>query len=698
MKNLIFLPVSLLLTLSSYSQNNAPFAVNDTFYTTFNDSLNFFILSGSTTAGNPNFLINDNDPNGNDIIIDTAIYNGLGVFSIVTDTITSTLYRSIINYLPQLNYYGIDSFQYIIKDNGAPIMYDTAMVYFKVKHQEFEQLDLNNINARLGLYGLFQDVSNGLPAFEVPKRTNQNDPKYTTIFAANLWIAGKHQDSVFANCETYGNSLASNNFYTSFASRSGPIMDTAFYQEYDYKWDRLWKITNNDINYHRNNWNNTGYQAIDVIENWPAHGDTTKGQAYYLAPFIDNNGDGIYNPYDGDYPKIKGQQAVYFIYNDVRAISGSGGSMNTEVHYMAYAYNCPSDSAINNTIFLDYTIYNRSNLTYDSTYIGMWADLDIGNYGDDYVGCDVARSTFYGYNGDANDEGAYGLYPPAQGVTFLKGAKQDNDGIDNPFTPIIQNVLDSSGTPYAGLGTGFGDGIIDNEHWGMEHFIYYNNSGGNQGDPQSETEYYNYLKGFYRDSTQFLWGGIGGTVPAKYTVPGDSDPLWYGTGGIVATPATWSETWAGGDRRGMGSTGPFTFEPGSSIEITLAFVFGRDYQTTGAQAGVIVMQERIDSIRSYYLTDFVSVCGGTLNISRKEKKENSLLVYPNPFNNEITINYNLQNSSATLTIYNLIGKKIMIQNIDQKTSTIDLSKHPNGIYFVTITDGHNRVSKKVIKQ
>ncbi len=368
---------------------------------------------------------------------------------------------------------------------------------------------------------------------------------------------------------------------------------------------------------------------------------------------------------------------------------------------MAYAYNCPSDSAINNTIFVDYTIYNRSNLTYDSTYIGMWTDFDIGGYVDDYVGCDVARSTFYGYNGDDVDENifggiGYGIHPPAQGVTFLQGAKQDDDQIDNPFTQNMQNVNDSNGTPYAGLGTGFGDGITDNEHWGMEHFVFYNIGGGNQGDPQTGFEYYNLLSGKWRDGTPFEYFLSGDTT--KYLYPGSSDPLWYGTGGIVTTPANWSDSWIPADRRGLGSTGPFTFYPDSSITITLAFVFGRDYQDTGNTAGVIVMQERIDSIRSYYNTDFVSVCGGALNVNDKPKNENALLVYPNPFYSKLTINYELNDKVAILDIYNLIGEKITSQKITKNSTVIDLSKQSNGIYFVTITDGENRISRKVVKQ
>ena len=675
---------------STFSQNNAPIAVNDTFYVNFNDSVN---LPSYTYA---NSYVNDYDPNNDNIFIDTAFYNGIGIFTFKLLAAQSTNSIILYSYKPPLNFVGIDSATYVLKDDGVPVKYDTAMIYFKVKHQEFEFLDLNNINARLGLYSLFQDHDNRVQGFEVPKGDTTH-----TMFAANLWLAGKNQDSVYANCETYGFSYDHLN-YTEFKAPSGPISDSLYYLEYDYKWDRFWKIDAWQIDYHINNWNNTNYQAIEVLENWPAHGDTAKGQAYYLAPFVDFNNDGKYNPYDGDYPKIKGQQAIYFIYNDIRWQGNVNKPMRSEVHYMAYAYNCPSDSAINHTIFMDYTIYNRSNLTYDSTYVGFWADLDIGYGSDDKLGCDVDRSTFYAHNGDNVDEGGsgtkgFGNYPPAQGVTFLKGVKQDNDGIDN-------NVGINTNETINGLG--FGDAIIDNEHWGLEHFVYNNVSGNHvgDGDPQITMDYYNYLRGFWRDNTQFVWGGnghisSGGTVPTKHLFPGNTDPLWYGTGGVSATPTNWTENGFGGDRRGLGSTGPFTFEPDSSVEITLALVFGRDYQNTGAQAGVVVMQERVDSIRSYYLNDFTTTaCGLALAVDKNEEKNNLLTIYPNPFNQQITINYELENNQGQLSVYNVFGKLIKQQTVVSNKTIIDLNKQANGIYFIQVKDGKNVMTKKVIKQ
>jgi hypothetical protein len=45
-----------------------------------------------------------------------------------------------------------------------------------------------------------------------------------------------------------------------------------------------------------------GYTIPKFILEWPAHGNLANKEDYYLAPFYDYNGDGNYNPYDGDYP------------------------------------------------------------------------------------------------------------------------------------------------------------------------------------------------------------------------------------------------------------------------------------------------------------------------------------------------------------------------------------------------------------
>ncbi|MCB9360746.1 MAG: T9SS type A sorting domain-containing protein [Flavobacteriales bacterium] len=709
MKKLLFILLGGLLVLNVNAQT-LPVAVNDTFYTDYENSRPIF---------RNNLIDNDDDVDGDVLVVDTLLYNG-------TNQITTTYYTNVASWLrlnkfiytPLAGYFGLDSLKYLLTDTLSA-GFDTATIYIYVKRKEYEYLDLNNIRAHINNNCLFQDRKNSISAFNVPKQINVYDPYYSTIFGANLWVAG---EDINGQVRTFapmvgGDAVDGGVFLLDSPGDAGPISNEMEF--YSYKWDRVWKVSQTDIDYHIANYNTPGYQPIEVIENWPAHGDTSKGQALYLASFVDIDNDGVYNPLNGDYPKIKGQQAVYFIKNDKRiGHTYSSSPLGLEVHGMAYAYNCPSDSAINHTVFLNYKIYNRSASTYTNVYTGMWTDFDIGCSGDDYVGCDVARGAFYGYNGDIFDEdggvNGYGTHPPAQGVVILKGPKANNDGIDNPFTTNIPTALAQEGIPYAGLGVGYGDGIVDNEYIGMKHFLYYDNSSNPvNGEPHTGLDFYNYMQGKWKaasGSPQMSWGGDGtgiaygvaGAIPTKYMFPGNSDPLFWSTEGVSVSP--WSEETENNtptDRRGLGSTGPFTMQPGDMKELDLAFVFGRDYQTTGNMAGVVVMQERIDSIRSYYLDGFQSVCGGTLTtgISPNEMlEENKLQVYPNPFYNQFIVNYELENTTAQLLVFNMYGKLVSSQVIKKSNTLIDLSHEASGIYFVQITDGSKSMTKKMVKQ
>lgn len=676
-----------------------PIAVNDTFYVEFSDTAKIYSFNRSS------IIANDSLGSGTQKIIDTVNYIGVNQVSVVMHP-SPTIRVNIVKFTTNPSYFGLDSITYYLIDNGVPTGFDTATIYIYVARKSYENIDLNNINARVDKDVLFMDRANSISGFEVPKGSGSN-----TIYASNIWFAGiDNSGQLKGYADTY--TSYSPGQWPDRGGCAGPIMDNQYYESYSYKWDRVWKVSAIDIQNHIN-----GLGTTEAILNWPAHGDVSKGQAFDLAPYYDVDGNGYYDPSSGDYPIIKGQQAIYFIRNSNRSYNSyQFAAPYIEFHGMVYAYNCPEDSAINNTLFLDYTMYNRSPFTYTDCYFGQWVDFDLGNWGDDYVGCDVSRGTFYAYNGDNFDEDGggvtgYGITPPAQGVTFLKGAQQDNDGIDNPFTTNIPTAIAQNGIPYAGLGTGFGDGILDNEFLGLSHFMSYNIGAviNGNGDPRNGVDIYDYLQGNWLDSVgSVTWGGdgnpltTGNTIAADYLFPGDSDPLFWSTQGAPVTPVPWTEVEAGnypGDRRGMGSTGPFTFNPGAVIEMELAFVFGRDYNGTDNWSSLAVMQERVDSIRSYHANGFATTpCGGAiLGVKNEAILSNLLSIYPNPFANQFLVSYQPTNKT-TVEVYSLLGQKVVSQPVTQHLTLLDLTNQPNGVYFVRVTDGNEIVTKKVVKQ
>ncbi|HEX2617250.1 MAG TPA: T9SS C-terminal target domain-containing protein, partial [Flavobacteriales bacterium] len=225
---------------------------------------------------------------------------------------------------------------------------------------------------------------------------------------------------------------------------------------------------------------------------------------------------------------------------------------------------------------------------------------DLGCSDDDFVGCDVQRGLGYVYNWDENDQSCqngipgYGTPPPAIGIDFFEGPFQDTDSIlDNgqwvahPFdNPGPAQGLDcdqyvaQKGIPYAGLGVGYGDGVEDNERFGMRAFIYFSRDGNNNvNDPDVAVHYYNYLRSIWKDGTPQTYGLTGyssdpSAVRAYYMFPGDTDPIGWGTG--CAPQAAWSETaQVNPDRRFVESAGPFTLEPGAYNNITVGVVWAR---------------------------------------------------------------------------------------------------------------------------
>jgi hypothetical protein len=118
----------------------------------------------------------------------------------------------------------------------------------------------------------------------------------------------------------------------------------------------------------------------------------------------------------------------------------------------------------------------------------------------------------------------------------------------------------------------------------MSKFVYYNNnSNAVDGNPTKAEDYYNYLRGIWRNGVRMTYGGNGHGGGTGFTsdtcdfmFPGDSDPSNWGTFG---TPqALWTEVTAGNvpdDRRFLQSAGPFTLKPGAVNYITTGVVWAR---------------------------------------------------------------------------------------------------------------------------
>ncbi len=512
-------------------------------------------------------------------------------------------------------------------------------------------MSFNDVSALIEQGGsMFQNRSTGVAAYEVPKGSNLK-----VIFAGALWMGGKDINGQLKLAALTFRSTG-NDFWP------GPLSATAGSGNYDPTgpvggdatrdfgaatidadrcafYDKFYTIRKSEVIAYNAWWEcDNGIQdpadcgdvvkpsneILNRIYAWPAHGDVTRGEDYFLAPFYDNPDgasgiDGAYRPEDGDTPwyddildrddiecgvdrriSLFGDETHWWVFNDNGNIHGesNGDPIGMEIRAQAFAFATSDD--VNRMTFYNYEMINKGTQTLYETYFSQYVDADVGGYDDDYIGCDVSRGLGYAYNGDNLDETSggnlgYGENPPAIGVDFFEGPYLDADLRDNvgPYfdetteTEIIPTVADAiadNGIVYKGIGLGYSDGLIDNERFGMRRFTYYTGQGAvyPYSDPSNANEFYNFMSGSWANGSEMFYGGPGygpsaTTTPSDYLFPGDSDPLGWATAGAIVND-DWSEVTANtvkGDRRFVQSAGPFTLTPGAINNITVGIVYGR---------------------------------------------------------------------------------------------------------------------------
>lgn len=551
-----------------------------------------------------------------------------------------------------------------------------------------DTLNVNNISAIFKANGSHFYTTGSSPDFEFPKNSGKSPLSFL-----GLWISGR---------TILGQNLVSAPLYDLAGNEylPGLIANDTNYNLLHF--NKIWKITRSQIQYHLANSGIPGYIPPTSITTWPVHnfanGITPLPQ---LAPFVDINNDSVYNPLTGDYPQMFGDEMLYYIFNDNTLHPQTQSSpMGLEIEGFAWAYNTPSDSALWNTIFMKYVVHNRSTSTYVNTYFSLFTDFNIGYAFDDYIGCDVQRSTFYGYNATPIDHGSssisYDSLPVAQGITILQGPLMDPDFHDNPFMDYSQKrICDESVN-----GSKFGDSIIDNECFGLTGFKYYTSPQGYYPtNPLSTSQIINYMQNISVNPA-FTYGGDGSNpsnVSARFMFPGNSDTLNWGTN-CTAPPnqTNWTELTAGnlpGDRKCIETMGPLVLKPGQHIEINLALISAR--ASNYFQDPIPILLERVDKIKLFYKNNPGNFTIQPLAISNP-KPSPIINTYPNPAQNKLWIKGLDKFSKVSYRIVNIIGEIIETGQL-QNYEPISLVNLKTGLYFIQLIIDDQKYTTKFIK-
>jgi hypothetical protein len=468
--------------------------------------------------------------------------------------------------------------------------------------------------------------------------------------------------------------------------------DSIIQQQYN----RIWKINRATIDYFNyqfsiGNVTSGAYTIPDEISSWPANGNAT--QSKNLAPYIDVNGDGYYNPLDGDHPLIRGDQQLFWISNDIgniHPVTNSPGPIGVEVHTSVYGFNCPDnyglDSLLKHTIFIHFDIYHRSNTVLYESYFGINNQSSLGNPSDDHIGFHVMKNYYHNYNGDNFDEGTEGfqLNPPTFNCILLKGPSADSaDGIDNDRDFITDEMWETISP---------------------SKFLSYISDFTNIGIPLNSQHYYGYMDGKWKDGTTLTYGGTGegGTVQCDFMFPGDSDPMNLSTHG-VDPGFSWSETNpfpasapnAGYLHQSVFSMGKFTMMPNEKRSFDIAYLLTW-YKTDSNSINTSVFLNNliVDSLQSMFNSNSFPVfdtTSSTYNIPDVQ-----IFLYPNPAQEYISIVAGDSGLKFKWNICDINGVKLK-SGICFGNERIRIAELSSGIYLLNIQGEKGMYVRRIVK-
>ncbi len=505
-------------------------------------------------------------------------------------------------------------------------------------------LQRNNVKAVVQSNGaLFTDFSQG--QFIAPYQAGQ--PEISALRASGLWLGGVDPGGNLKVAAQLYNQNGSADFQTGLHPENATGFPAL---------NKIWRVTREQIEAHRADFADNGVidNPIPEIFGWPGKrnaffGDYNPGMALPsttsgLAPYWDADGTATYDPDRGDFPilEIRGcvelapiaDEMLWFTFHDAIAHTQTGAApLNVEVQATVFAYGCQeTENPLNEAIFVLYKIINLGVEPIFDTYFGMFTDIELGNAGDDYAGCDPDRHLIFGYNSDNNDEGFYGANPPVVAVDLLRGPLNET-GQEAPIRALFP---------------------IEN----------------NENAPTTPIGYYYLLSGYNTDGTPVANGG--------FPYPDDPNDL----------PGD-SETTAGntpGNRRTLSSYGPFRLDPGAVNELIVAYSFTQQPGATPLE-NVAAMYDRIDLLQSYFdgcFSNLETVCSPLVSADDEPNlSQMAMKIMPNPASEEVWVQFS-ESEVHRIEVYNATGRKVseLFQESGTTEWRLQVGQLPTGMYWI----------------
>jgi hypothetical protein len=417
-------------------------------------------------------------------------------------------------------------------------------------------------------------------------------------------------------------------------------------------------------------------QYIKDRNEWPAdlgapftYGKNTQGIQRTSGPYDPNF----------DTPGIPGaMQTLWYVANDLdssRTYSLAGcPPIGLEVQRTIWGYR-RNTGALTSSIFERTVLVNKSGSAVDSMYFAEFSDPDLGNAGDDFVGCDTTLNLGYVYNSWSPDP-TFGTNIPAGGIVLLQG-------------PCVPSVGDVAAFDFSRR--------IAHKNLPMTAFFGFTHSSSFWDSPpllgaDGDRQWYNIMQGLTRSGVPMIDPNTGRV--AQFFSPGD--PVTSGIGWIDGTYGLTPS-----DRQMAMSSGSFTLANGDTQEIVIACVAG-----LGADrlSSVSMLRDYATKLIEFWndLTGIGTTAGLIRDDNTNAQSYALFQNYPNPFNPTTVLSFQLPVAShVRLAVYDLLGREVAVLIDEDKGAgsyevAFDARGLAGGMYIYRLTAGSFVQSMKMV--
>lgn len=338
--------------------------------------------------------------------------------------------------------------------------------------------------------------------------------------------------------------------------------------------------------------------------------------------------------------------------------------LGIEVQQSTYSFTQGTLPGAEDVFFVRWRIINHTDTAYDSAFIGLWADPDVGSAPNDYFGSDSSRDMVFAYN--------------------------------------AQNESTPTGQQYA-----VGYRLLYSSQHGVGARMYsasFYLNGVDPRDPANDFERFFYLAGLDRDgSIRLASEGFVEQDGSKFYFPGNpvtGEGLRFET--VFPT---------GRDVRMVNGLSPFTMMPGETYEVVFAAIAGEAPDRLSAVADLQIEADQIEFLFDNYI-DYAMGLDTVITLSvgdRRARPDQFALHqnYPNPFNPSTMIEFELNNSGpVSLAVYNLLGQKVRVLVSGNRSAGTHRvlwdgdDEHGNlvasGVYFYRLEFGGTSKTEKMV--